>query len=119
MGTVIPALGNAVFGYRPIIIGFLHLVFLGFVSFYIFFNFLETGMFIKTKRMAAAIACFAGAVILNETVLLVEGIGLMFQSTHPVYPWLLWIASICLVASTLWIFVTRLRAGKLAGAARL
>src|SRR5689334_3082036 len=37
MGTIIPALGNAVFGYRPIIIGFLHLVFLGFVSFYIFF----------------------------------------------------------------------------------
>src|SRR5690606_9804533 len=30
-GTIFPDLGNAVFGYRPIIIGFLHLVFLGLV----------------------------------------------------------------------------------------
>ena len=110
MGTIIPALGNAVFGYRPIIIGFLHLVFLGFVSFYIFFNYVEAGMFAgaKTKSLPAII-CFTAAVITNETILLVEGVGLMFGSTKWFYPWLLWGASILLVTAALWILVSRLR----------
>src|SRR4030095_9091005 len=81
MGTVIPALGNAVFGYRPIIIGFLHLVFLAFVSFYIFFKYLETGVFAKAKNVSAvAISFFTVSVILNETILFIEGGGLLFSS---------------------------------------
>ena len=107
MGTVIPALGNAVFGYRPIIIGFLHLVFLGFVSFYIFSNFLESGVFPDAKISRVAISCFLAAVILNETILLIDGVGLMFHSTNSSYPWLLWGASIFLVVSTLLILVSR------------
>ena len=109
MGTVIPALGNAVFGYRPIIIGFLHLVFLGFVSFYIFSSFLESGVFPDAKISRAAISCFMAAVILNETILLIDGVGLMFHSTNSSYPWLLWGASIFLVVSTLWILAARSR----------
>jgi len=110
MGTIIPVLGNAVFGYRPIIIGFLHLVFLGFVSFYIFFNFVEAGVFAKAKRASiAALACFTTAVILNETILLVEGVGLMVYSTNQLYPWLLWLASIFLAAAALLILVARLK----------
>jgi hypothetical protein len=113
MGTVIPALGNAVFGYRPIIIGFLHMVFLGFVSFYIFSNFLETGLFVKAKKIStAAISFFAISVILNETILLIEGVGLMFSSTNPLYPWLLWIASILLASGALWVLFARLKSGK-------
>ncbi|HEV8506858.1 MAG TPA: hypothetical protein VGQ53_15715 [Chitinophagaceae bacterium] len=110
MGTIIPALGNAVFGYRPIIIGFLHLVFLGLVSFYIFFTFLGTGAFVKAQKISTiAISFFTVAVILNETILLVEGVGLMFSSTNPLYPWLLWIASILLVLGALWVLVARLQ----------
>ena len=114
MGTIIPALGNAVFGYRPIIIGFLHLVFLGFVSFYILFNFLESGAFGNAKRMSkAALGSFAAAVIVNETILLIEGIGLMLYSTSPIYPWLLWISSIFLVAAAWWVLIERLKNDKL------
>jgi hypothetical protein len=109
MGTIIPALGNAVFGYRPIIIGFLHLVFLGFVSFYIFFNFLEAGVFAKARISKAAIWSFIAAVILNETILLIEGVGLMFYSTSRLYPWLLWVAAMFLVAAAFWTLVARLK----------
>ena len=110
MGTVIPALGNAVFGYRPIIIGFLHLVFLGFVSFYIFFTFLQTGAFVKAQKISTiAISFFTVSVILNESILLIEGVGLMFSSTNPIYPWLLWIAAMLLVLGALWVFVARLK----------
>jgi len=109
MGTIIPALGNAVFGYRPIIIGFLHLVFLGFVSFYVFFNLLDAGTFAGRKTSVQAISFFAAAVVLNETILLIEGIGLMFHVTNRFYPWLLWAASILLLAGTLSILISRLR----------
>ena len=113
MGTIIPALGNAVFGYRPIIIGFLHLVFLGFVSFYIFFNLLEAGVFQRAKKFStAAIVWFAAAVILNEAILLIEGIGLMFYTTNAVYPSLLWIASIFLFTGALLILVARLKSDR-------
>ena len=112
MGTVIPALGNAVFGYRPIIIGFLHLVFLGFASFYIFSNLLEAGVFANAKKASTAgIIFFTMSVILNETILLIQGVGLMFSSTNSLYPWLLWVASIFLVVAALWILFARMKTG--------
>ncbi len=113
MGTIFPALGNAVFGYRPVIIGFLHLVFLGFVSFYVFFNLLDAGMFVGARKISAAISFFAAAVVLNETILLIEGVGLMFQVTNRLYPWLLWAASIFLFAGALWILVAKLKIDRL------
>ena len=99
-GTVIPSLSNAVFGYRPIIIGFLHLVFLGMVSFYILAEYIEVGMIDVKKRLAKiGLVGFATAIILNETILMIQGIGLMFQSTSSIYSWLLWIISIFLFIS--------------------
>jgi hypothetical protein len=108
VGTIIPALGNAVFGYRPIIIGFLHLVFLGFVTFYILSSFIND-KFLGLERTISttAIVFFSVAIIINETILLVDGIGLMFYTTHPIYPWLLWIASILLFAGACLILAAR------------
>jgi len=97
IGTIVPPLANAVFGFRPIIIGFLHLVFLGFVSFYILSDFIEhRALLVTTKLGNAAIIFFAGAVILNEGILLGDGIGLLLSVTYPIYPWLLWFVSIFL-----------------------
>jgi len=113
MGTIIPTLGNAVFGYRPIIIGFLHLVFLGFVSFYIFFNLLDAGVFEKAKKFSiTAIVWFSAAVVLNETILLIEGVGLMFSITNPLYPLLLWVAGIFLFTGAVLILLARLKSNK-------
>ena len=109
IGTIIPSLGNAVFGYRPIIIGFLHLVFLGLVTFYILSNFVSDNVFPFARVISkTAIIFFSLAIITNETILLVDGIGLMFNTTSPVYPWLLWIASILLFTGTCLILAARL-----------
>jgi hypothetical protein len=109
MGTIVPSLGNAVFGYRPIIIGFLHLVFLGLVTFYIFSNLLSAGVFSIEKRISkTAIIFFATAIIFNEAILLVDGMGRMFYTTNPIYPWLLWIASILLFTGAILVLVARL-----------
>jgi len=110
MGTIIPSLGNAVFGYRPIIIGFLHLVFLGLISFYILATYMESNMFnLSNKVSKPALILFAIAIILNETVLAIQGIGLMFQHTSEIYGWLLWIVAIMLFTGALSILAARLK----------
>lgn len=108
MGTIIPSLGDAVFGLRPIIIGFLHLVFLGLVSFYIISNFLENSIFPAGRQSNRAVAFFAFAVIVNEGILLADGLGRLFYFTHPVYAWLLWIAAIMLFIGGLLMLRARL-----------
>jgi len=109
IGTIVPALGNAVFGFRPIIIGFLHLVFLGLITFYVLSHLLQAELFSWEKRIARfAIRFFSAAIIINETILLIDGIGLLFYTTNRIYPWLLWIASILLFVGSLLVLAARL-----------
>jgi hypothetical protein len=113
MGTIFPHLGNAVFGLRPIIIGFLHLVFLGQVSFYILSNYIGAGAFnVQLRFVRLSLQVFAAAVIVQELILLVQGVGLLLGNYNPVYVWLLWGISICLATGALMMFVARLKSSK-------
>ena len=114
IGTIIPSLGQAVFGFRPIIIGFLHLVFLGFVTFYVMAYLMRAGAFdIKKKISGTAIIYFSIAIIINETILLTDGVGLLFNSTSRIFPWLLWGAAILLFSGAVLLFIARLAARRL------
>lgn len=98
-GTIFPGLGNAVFGLRPIIIGFLHLVFLGLATFYILSNYIMTGAFnIQNSFVRLSILVFTTSVILQETILLIQGVGLLLGIANSIYNWLLWFAAIGLFA---------------------
>ena len=109
-GTVFPGLGNAVFGLRPIIIGFLHLVFLGQLGFYILSNYIGAGAFnVKRRFVRFSLQVFAAAVIIQELILLVQGVGLLLGNYNPVYVWLLWAISICLASGALMMFIARLK----------
>ena len=106
IGTVYPPLGHAVFGLRPIIIGFLHLIFLGLATFFLLAYFLDTGVFDRQKSLAKiAIWLFAGAVIIQESILLIQGVGLLMKNANPVYNWYLWIAAIFLLLGALLIAI--------------
>lgn len=107
-GTIIPSLGKAVFSYRPIIIGYLHLVFLVMLTFYVLHNLIESGYFNMRAGFARfAMLFFSLAIILHETILLVNGIGLMLKTTNPVYGWLLWIVSILMFIGAFLLVMTR------------
>lgn len=98
IGTIFPALGNAVYGDRPVIIGFLHLVFLGFVTFFILAYLLEAGFF---KRQDGSInrfpfLIFSFGIIANELLLMLQGLGILFKTNSYLFNWLLWVASIIL-----------------------
>ncbi|MEP6684804.1 MAG: hypothetical protein ABJA35_16145 [Parafilimonas sp.] len=108
-GTIIPQLAKIVFGDRPAIIGFLHLVFLGFVTFFILSIYCSLKAF-NTKKFITkfALVFFSSAILLNEIVLLFQGVGILFETTSHIYPWLLWSAAICLFTGAILLITSRL-----------
>lgn len=95
--TIFPAVGNAVFGDRPVIIGFLHLVFLGFVTTFLLAYFLKREFLnIKNRFTIMSLAVFIFGIIFNEAILMTQGLGAMFIKGSQIFPWLLWVASIWL-----------------------
>jgi hypothetical protein len=106
--TVLPVIGNAIFGNRPVIMGFLHMVFLGFVSLFMLAYFVRLGILNSNKRWTRfALYTLAGAVIVNEVLLLTQGLASMLIAGSMVFSWLLWIAAIELFAGSVLVFLAR------------
>jgi hypothetical protein len=71
--SVVPALGSFAFGFRPVIIGYLHLVVLGFVSFFLIGFFILTGLSAVDRVSSRwALRCFILGVLGNEFALLLQ-----------------------------------------------
>lgn len=106
--TIFPVIGDAIFGNRPIIMGFLHLVFLGFVTLFILAYFIKRGL-LRSKKKWTGIAAvvFAGAVILNELFLITQGFAAMFATGSGLFPWLLLLTGILLFIGSLLLAVAR------------
>jgi hypothetical protein len=110
IGIVIPSVGNEVFGDRPIIIGYLHLVMLGFVSLYLFAHLSHIHFFAQRESLSKkAIILFTVAVIANEAILMIQGLSAMFMLSSPSYPWLLWTAAILLFFGATVLFFSTIR----------
>ncbi len=112
-GTIIPSLGKLVYGDRAIIIGYLHLVLLGFVTLYILAHMLYSGILNGHTRFTRyAIRVFTGAIITNEVILMVQGFGNMLMFSYSIYTWLLWGTSLWLLTGAIMIFIARIYALK-------
>lgn len=77
LGSTIPKLSNLAFGFRPIVIGYLHLVLLGFTSLFIFGYAMYSGVMSSGIRSRAGIIIFISGIILNEMALMVQGVAAM------------------------------------------
>lgn len=95
--TIIPALSAMVFTNRPIIIGFLHLVLLGFVSLYLLAHFIQTNLLAFRGMIPFAITVFIIGVIVNELILFVQGLGVMLMMSSGIVNWLLLGAAVLLL----------------------
>jgi hypothetical protein len=82
-GSMIPSLNNMAFGYRPIVIGYLHLVFLGVISLFLLGYLVTTGKMIYNRWLTAGFAVFVTGIILNELALMVQGLSAMQYTTVP------------------------------------
>jgi len=108
--TIFSTVGNAVFGDRPVIIGFLHLVFLGFVSPFILAYYVQKNLLnIKIKLTGYGLIIFMLGVVCNEIALMLQGLGAMFLKSSYLFSWLLWAISIWLMTGAILIFTARIK----------
>lgn len=99
LGSTVPALSTVAFGFRPIVIGYLHLILLGVISLFLL-GFMITEKLILVENVVAlsAVKAFSGAVILNELLLMIQGIAAMTYTAVPLIDSLLLMAAIALLA---------------------
>jgi hypothetical protein len=109
VGTIFPQLGNAVYGDRPVIIGFLHLVFLGFITFFLLALLIENRYFSRRgKQVVIPFVVFSFGIIANEVVLMLQGLGILLNTNSDIYKWLLWGVAIILFTGAFIIAFIRL-----------
>ncbi|MDI9256241.1 hypothetical protein [Flavobacterium sedimenticola] len=75
LGSTIPALSQLAFGFRPIVIAYLHLVLLAVISLFLLFYMYVNHYFYISKPIRFGIILFSVGVFLNELVLAVQGIA--------------------------------------------
>jgi hypothetical protein len=83
LGSTIPSLSDLAFGFRPIVIGYLHLVLLGVISLFLLGSMFSEAYFFTNKISVAGVFIFAGAVILNEILLMVQGVAAFCYTSIP------------------------------------
>ena len=109
--TIFNSVGIAVFGDRPVIIGFLHLVFLGFVSTFVLAYYMQLEILnIRDKLTRLSLIAFVVGIILNELTLMLQGVGAMFLKSSYLVPDLLWAISIGLLLGSILIFIGSIQA---------
>jgi hypothetical protein len=83
LGSTIPSLSDIAFGFRPIVIGYLHLVLLGVVTLFIIGYCFLTKILVSQKINVAGAFIFTGGVLLNECLLMLQGVTAMSYIVVP------------------------------------
>lgn len=105
LGSTVPALSDLAFGFRPIVIGYLHLVLLGVITLFLLGYFFAGGYIPATKKTSFAVFLFAGGVIANEILLMVQGVAAISYTSIPYINELLLITACALFAGALLLFI--------------
>ncbi|HQG38734.1 MAG TPA: hypothetical protein PLK15_06350 [Chitinophagales bacterium] len=75
LGSNIPALSKLAFGFRPIVIAYLHLVLLGVITLFLLGYIFASPTYKIPKGTFYGIIIFVAGIILNEAVLMIQGVA--------------------------------------------
>lgn len=100
-GSVIPSLSKLAFGFRPIVIGYLHLVLLGIITLFIIGYILAVKYISLNKVTAAGLTVFVLGILFNESLLMIQGIADLSYQGVPFINSLLLLAALILFAGIL------------------
>jgi hypothetical protein len=75
LGSTIPFLSHLAFGFRPIVIAYLHLVLLGVITLFIIGYILSEKYITLNRKMYTGTFIFTAGIILNEIILMIQGIS--------------------------------------------
>ncbi|MDO6430574.1 hypothetical protein Q4E93_08250 [Flavitalea sp. BT771] len=111
--SALPVLGHLAFGFRPVIIGYIHLVVLGFISFFMMgFLVTEKLYHVLSGAWKAGIVIFIAGVFANELLLLAQGLSAIVGGHVPFVPVLLLIAAVTMFAGLNLLLISQLRVKK-------
>lgn len=105
-GSVHPALSQLAFGFRPIVIGYLHLVLLGVITIFLLGYIVSTELIPLTAIRRNGIRIFVAAVILNELALMVQGVAALGYHTVPFINHVLFCAAMLLFTGILLVTIS-------------
>jgi len=74
LGSTVPIISQLAFGFRPIVIAYLHLVLLAIITLVVLFYIYANHLFIISKKIKFGLLILTIGVVLNELVLAVQGI---------------------------------------------
>ena len=98
LGSTIPALSQLAFGFRPIVIAYLHLVLLAIISLFLLFYIYVNQLITFNKKVKNGIIIFTIVVLLNEIILAIQGIASFSYTLIPFVNEMLFGAAIILVS---------------------
>lgn len=75
LGSTIPSLSTLAFGFRPIVIGYLHLVLLGVITLFLLGYMFAENLLTLNKKAITGAGIFAGGIIINEVFLMTQGVA--------------------------------------------
>ena len=107
--SVIPALSTLSYSFRPIVIGYLHLVLLGVISLFIMAYSYAAGLLSPNRIAIRSTIVFIAGVILNELLLMLQGIAGLARTPVSHIPLLLAVAAGMLLAGIAGLLASQLR----------
>lgn len=85
LGSTIPALSKLAFGFRPIVIAYLHLVLLAIITLFLLFYIYANNLIHSNKSIRNGVILFSIGVFLNEIILAIQGIA---SFSYTMIPWI-------------------------------
>ena len=102
LGSTIPAVSELAFGFRPIVIAYLHLILLAIISLFLLFYVYANNFVVINKKTILGLILFSIGVVLNEVVLGIQGVASFSYTLIPFINEALFGIAILLFASILW-----------------
>ena len=107
LGSTIPLVSKLAFGFRPIVIAYLHLVLLAVVSVFLLAYMHTLGLMRQNSFSIFGMAFFVAGVFLNELVLAVQGIASFSYIPIPLANETLFYISLQLISGSLLLVVSQ------------
>ncbi len=98
LGSTIPAISQLAFGFRPIVIAYLHLVLLAIISLFLLFYIYANHLIHFNKQIKIGVIIFSIGVLINEIILAIQGIASFSYTVIPYVNEMLFGAAIILVS---------------------
>src|SRR5690606_21934064 len=96
LGSTVPAISKLAFGFRPIVIAYLHLVLLAVISLFLLFYIYASDIFSRSGAVLTSLLIFSIGVILNELVLAIQGIAAFSYTLIPYANEMLFVVAVIL-----------------------